>query len=272
MEILKFLSAKEIEKIKKVNVGLTFGNEESDIFFKWVYLTYKLNLVNVLGKKLTINNGLFYFNNQKNGLKPIKYISHHEIFSLTKITPKFEFLTGKRILEGYDKDKSQVKSCMTFTNNNSKQTKGLKCKLDFYVKNKNINLFVIRENDKIVARTLIWKSGKTLYHDRIYSFNPLWRYFMEMFFKIKGIEDIDNYNSDVKVKLNYLPTFKVVKEKTYYLLDIGGIPHLDNMEYIDPKNKILSNEYYSHNLIDLNDVGCDNERLDELIEEYSLNS
>lgn len=267
MKILKFLSTKEIERIKKVKVGLTFGNEESEIFFKWIYLTYELNLVNILGKKLTINNGLFYFNNQKNGVKPNKYISHHEIFSLTKITSEFEFLTGKRILEGYDKDKSQVKSCMTFTNNNSKETKGLKRELDFYVKNKNVNLFVVRENDKIVARSLIWKSGKTLYHDRIYSFNPLWRYFMEMFFVIKGIKDVGD--DSTFIILNYLPTFKIVKEKTYNLLDISAIPYLDNMSYIDPKNKILSNEYYN-NSIDLSDFGCDNETLNGLIKEYSI--
>jgi hypothetical protein len=44
MEILKFLSKEEKQRIKKINIDLEFGDEESELFFKWVYNVYELNI------------------------------------------------------------------------------------------------------------------------------------------------------------------------------------------------------------------------------------
>jgi hypothetical protein len=275
MEILKFLSKEEKQRIKKINIDLEFGDEESELFFKWVYHVYELNINEfkkvIPGKVLTIKDGLFFFDNSKNGVKPIRCLNQqsnylYEIFSLTKVKPEYNFLSGLKILDGYNKDSSQVKSCMSFTKRDSVKIN----KLQFYTKNKNISLFVVRENKKIVARSLVWKSGNNLFHDRLYYYNPLWKYFMEMIFDIKKIKDIDD--SKVKIKLHYIPTFKIIRNnKTYNLLDVNLIPYLDNMSYISFEKKTLNN-YNTNKSVSVVDFDCEDldERLTDLISEYSF--
>jgi len=280
MKCLNGLTDIQKKKILKTKlpINITFGDLNSELFFKWWYLTYKCNKLyfsKLENKKLTIKDGLFFLDNNKNGLKPYNVFNNsnnieYESFSLTKLDCSWDILSGKDILQGYDSTKSNVKSCMTFNGKNPNTSKGIINELNFYCKNKNVSLLVIKEKEKIVARTLLWKNGKKKFFDNIYSHNPLWRFYIEMISEINNFMDCeDNYFS---ISLNYIPTFQIVyNQKNYHIVDYSNIPYLDNLIYYDKKTKKLTNNC-SFNTIDLTETDDSEYLIKELLEEHSLNS
>lgn len=136
---------------------------------------------------------------------------------------KFEIVKGEDILKGYTKDNflndkgSLNSSCMVN-------------KLDFlelYTKNSNIELAILYYKDKVIARCLVWVLNDHKVHDRIY-FSDDWGFnILKKNLLNKGISLLDT-NKDYLIQLDTLP-------ELYY-------PYLDNMKYLDPNNKILSNK------------------------------
>jgi len=138
----------------------------------------------------------------------------------SKIT--FEFLSGEEILKGYNSDfylfknsSKLSKSCMT--NKFSY--------LKLYTKNKSVQLATLFMNDKVICRTLVWKTDKGLFYDKIYS----------------NIDWCDSLIKDKLKELNILPISSNIK----YEVDLEKIPeqypYLDTMCYLDKKNKKLYN-------------------------------
>jgi hypothetical protein len=150
--------------------------------------------------------------------------------------------------------------------------------LDDYL-NENQDVFVLKYNnvfciafiDEIVNNAIDGKrypcirTSDTIYRpsdDMISRDKPI--------FDIKKIKDIDD--SKVKIKLHYIPTFKIIRNnKTYNLLDVNLIPYLDNMSYISFEKKTLNN-YNTNKSVSVVDFDCEDldERLTDLISEYSF--
>ena len=263
MDILKFLSKEEKQRIlnyKNNNLNnITFGNDDTEMFFKWIlYSSIYPSFTHIIGKEVRLSDGLFFTGKSKNGVKPSKLFPYNfDVFSLSKMDVTWEILKGKDILKGYNSKTATIKSCMTFGSTNTLNYK----KLNFYTNNKNISLLVIKEKNKIVGRTVLWKSGNNIYHDKFYYYNPLFSYLLKMICTIKNFHSVD-YN--IKVKLNYIPKINLTfGGKKYSFFNSEKIPYLDNMLFFNKKTKELN---MNGNGIDLTEVGV----LSDYIKEFSI--
>lgn len=257
MEILKFLSKEEKQKLSLYKNGnlnnITFGDDNTEMFFKWIlYSGIYPPFLHIVGKEIRLIDGLFFTGKSKNGIKPSKLFPHNfDIFSLSKMDLTWEILEGKDILNGYNSKTAIIKSCMTFNSEKSKNRQ----ELDFYVKNKNISLLVIKEKNKIVGRTLLWKSGNKTIHDRFYYHNPIIHSFLKMICSLKGFGNVNDIPCKLNVKLNYVPTMNVTfNKKNYSIFDTGKMPFLDSLNYFNVKTKELCLSEPKGKYIDLTDT------------------
>lgn len=106
-------------------------------------------------------------------------------------------------------------------------------KFDIYVKNPKVCSMLIRTDDdnKLVARAIVWKTNKGTFMDRVYYINDHDRNVFMDYAKKKGWNsyDADYYDEKMKVKLDW---YEFKKEKHY--------PYMDTFQYLDRKKGTLS--------------------------------
>ena len=157
-------------------------------------------------------------------LKDFDFFDYKDVDNnwLEEITNRFKkFVSNEHISGGYDSDNY-------FSNNYTLYGSCMTDKLDYldlYAKNSNIELGVLYFKNKIIARCMVWNTGDKKFHDRIYC-NEDWAFIcLDKSLKDMGIDLIDIEKQHI-VDLEYVP---------------DEFPYLDNMRYLDPKEKQLTN-------------------------------
>jgi hypothetical protein len=135
---------------------------------------------------------------------------------------KMEYLEGEDIIKGYMKTNYSNsatgtihKSCMTDKLDN----------LELYTKNRKVKLAVLRSDNGIEARCLVWSSGGKKYYDRIYHTLEWVVPILEKKLVADGVK-----------KLTSCRTVKSVKLENH---DLDHYPYLDSFKFLDPKEGVL---------------------------------
>jgi hypothetical protein len=140
--------------------------------------------------------------------------------------PSFKLVEGEDILYYYHPDNMVQagelgNSCMSYT-----YTQKL---LNFYAKNKNVKLFVkTNDENKTIARALLWNTDKGLYLDRQYAINSdlqlaMLREAQHRFELYDFFNEKYNPNFDAKVEVEFLNGQNAPK---------SSYPYLDTFKYL----------------------------------------
>jgi len=135
---------------------------------------------------------------------------------------KLEYLEGEDIINGYMKDKYSHSA--TGTIHKSCMTDKLES-LVLYTKNKKVKLAVLRSDNGIEARCLVWSSGGRKYYDRIYYTHEWVSTILENKLVADGVK-----------KLASCRTLKSVKLQNH---TFDQYPYLDSFKFLDPKEGVL---------------------------------
>lgn len=124
-------------------------------------------------------------------------------------------------------------SCMRYSNTQKF--------LDFYLNVPGTKLAVLKEQGKVIARSLLWYIDGKVYYDRIYSYNQEALAFMENYLNSVGFDTVrDDHGSGIQAK-QYLRidlSYDQFTKSDYY-------PYADSLRYYYPDKQVLSNEVFS---------------------------
>jgi len=160
-----------------------------------------------------------------------------------------EEVNGDEIIKWYNKDNYKLPlgklggSCMA--------SKDCQDFFQIYVTNKNVSLLILKDNEKLFGRALLWKLDNGEYFmDRVYTIlEP-----DEIIFTNYAVKNGYYYRSNgTNVKINYYFNNEVVGDKKMSVdldnSDFTYYPYLDTLKYLDIDGKTLSNDPKKHDYI-----------------------
>jgi len=136
----------------------------------------------------------------------------------------FETVSGDKIWKYYQRSNYYLNKG---TLSNSCMTQSSMNKLELYTKNKNVQLLIIKKDNKILSRALLWKlTDNTYYIDRPYTIDPVYNHYYRIYADI----------------MNYKYYFLNQNDKMNVYIDklTNQMPYLDTFKYL--KSHILTNK------------------------------
>lgn len=231
--------------------------------FEYIGTNYNKHLVELLVKAqanvLNKSRSQIKIGRLVNQIFPNKYKSKdieefvNKFKSVMESSSQFELIEGDDIEEWYDKNNYlEVKGTLGSSCMGSK--KGI---FDLYTKNKNCRLLILKDDDKIVGRALVWKLSwlSTKDFDNIADNRDV--YFMDRQYTISDSDIIKfkeyakSQNWAYKESNSHSNVGSVVVNGTIYsdsnmnvessLIDLKKFPYLDTFRTYDPKTGTLYN-------------------------------